>query len=58
MEVEHAQGLDTTHLYLANTGAVGHGLEVRNGMVWRQGERGSLFWGSCLSSFRRNVLLG
>ena len=32
MEVEHAQGSDTTHLYLANTGVVGHGLEVRDGI--------------------------
>ena len=38
MEVEHVQGLGITHLYLANTGVVGHGLEVRNGMVWRWGE--------------------
>ena len=35
MEVEHVQGLGITHLYLANTGVVGHGSEVRNGMVWR-----------------------
>ena len=33
MEVEHAQGSDTTHLYPANTGVVGHGLEVREDMV-------------------------
>ena len=34
MEVEQAQGLGTTHLYPANTGVVGHGLKVREGMVW------------------------
>ena len=33
MEVKHAQGPGTTHLYPANTGAVGHGLEVREDMV-------------------------
>ena len=33
-EVEHVQGLGTTNLYPANTGVVGHGLEVREGMVW------------------------
>ena len=37
------QGLGTTYLYPANTGEVGHGLEVRKGVVWRWGERGSLF---------------
>ena len=31
--VEHAQGPNTTHLYPANIGAVGHGLEVKEGMV-------------------------
>ena len=33
-ELEHAQGLNTTNLYPANTGVVGHGSEVRRGMVW------------------------
>ena len=33
MEVEHAQDLGITHLYLTNTGAVGHGSKVREGMV-------------------------
>ena len=35
MEVEHAQDLGIIHLYPTNTRAVGHGLEVREGMVWR-----------------------
>ena len=43
MGVEHAQGLGTTHLYQANIGAVGHGSEVREGMVWWWREGGSLF---------------
>ena len=52
MGVEHAQGSDTTHLYLANTRAVGHGSEVREGMVWRRGKSImgfslKLFWGKC-----------
>ena len=34
MEVEHAQGSSTTHLYSANTSAMGHGSEVREDMVW------------------------
>ena len=33
-----AQGPCTTNLYPANTGVVGHGSEVREGMVWRWGE--------------------
>ena len=37
-EVEHAQGLSTTNLYLANTRVVGYGLEVREGMDWQWGE--------------------
>ena len=57
IEVEYAQGLGTTHLYPANIGAVGHGLEVREGMVW-QWEGESLFWGSRFSSYGGNVLLG
>ena len=28
------QGSSTTYLYLANTGEMGHGLEVRGGVVW------------------------
>ena len=43
MEVEHIQNLGTTHLYPANTGVVGHGLEVKEGMTWRWGEGESLF---------------
>ena len=35
MEVEHAQGSGTTHFYLANIGEMGHGSEVKKGMVWR-----------------------
>ena len=34
MEVEHAQDSGTTNLYLANTGVVGYGSEVKEGMVW------------------------
>ena len=34
MEVEHAQGSSTTHLYPANTKVVGYGSEIREGMVW------------------------
>jgi len=45
-------------MYLANTGVVGHGSEIREGMVWQWGERGSLFWGSCSNSFGGYVLLG
>ena len=37
-EMEHVQSLGTTNLYLTNTRVVGHGLEVRGGMVWRWGE--------------------
>ena len=55
MEVEHAQGLGITYLYLANTGEVGHKFEVREGVVWQWGEGGEpilgflfkLFWGKC-----------
>jgi len=52
-----AQSSSTTHLYLANTCTVGHGLEVRDGMVWRWGEERSLFWNSRSSFFGGNVLL-
>ena len=38
-KLEHAQGPNTTGLYLANIGVMGHGSEVRGGMVWRWGER-------------------
>ena len=58
MKVEHTQGSGTTHLYLANIEAMGHGLEVREGVVWWWGEGGSLFWDFHLSSFGGNVLLG
>ena len=44
MEVEHAQGPDTTNLYLTNTRVVGHELEVREGMVWWWGE-GKAYYG-------------
>ena len=37
-EVEHAQSPHITNLYPTNTGVVGHGSEVREGMVWRLGE--------------------
>ena len=42
-EVEHVQGPGTTNLYPANTGIVGHGLEVRGGMNWRWGEGKTYF---------------
>ena len=58
MEVEHAQGSGTTNLYPTNTGMVGHGSKVREGMVWRWEEIGSLFWDSRSSFFGGNVLLG
>ena len=58
MKVEHAQNSGTTHLYPANIGAMGHGLEVREGMVWQWGEGGNLFWGSRSNFFGENVLLG
>ena len=48
----------TTNLYPTNIGAVGHESKVRKGVVWQWGEGGSLFWGSCPSSFGGNVLLG
>ena len=41
MGVEHTQGLGTTHLYLANTGAVGHRSKVKKGyglVVRRRGK--------------------
>ena len=52
MGVEHTQGLGTTHLYPANIGAVDHGLEVREGMVWRK-EKGEAY-----SKVSTQVLLG
>ena len=50
--MEHAQGPGTTNLYLANTGVVGHGSEVREGMVWRWGE------GKAYSRVLAQILLG
>ena len=55
MEVEHAQGSGTTHFYLANIGEMGHGSEVKKGMVLAVGRREKpilgfplkLFWGKC-----------
>ena len=44
MKVEHTQGLGTIHLYLANIEAVGHGLEVREGVVWWW-EKGAVYFG-------------
>ena len=54
------QGSGTTYLYPANTGEVGHRSEVRGkrGCGLAVGRKGSLFWGSRLSSFGENVLLG
>ena len=37
-EVEHTQSPSTTDLYLTHIGVVGHGSEVREGMVWQWGE--------------------
>ena len=51
MGVEHAQGLGTTQLYLATTSTMGHGSEVREGMVWQWGEGESLLWDSYLKLF-------
>ena len=50
--MEHAQGPGATNLYLANTGVVGHGSEVREGMVWRWGE------GKAYSRVLAQILLG
>ena len=54
--MEHTQGSGTTNLYPADTRVVGHGLEVRESMVWRWGEGDlilgfllKLFWGKCLA---------
>ena len=58
MVVESTQGSGTTNLYPANTGVVGHGSEVREGMVWQWGEGESLFWGFHSNFFGGNVLLG
>ena len=43
MEVKHTQGIGTTYLYQANTEEVGHGSEVREGVVWRWREAGAYF---------------
>ena len=51
-EVEHTQGPGTTNLYLVNIGVVGHGLEVREGTVWRWGEE------KAYSGFLVHILLG
>ena len=39
----HTQGLGITYLYPANTGEVGHGSKVREGVVWQWGEGGAYF---------------
>ena len=36
-------GSDTTYLYPANIGKVGHGSKVREGVVWWWGEGGAYF---------------
>jgi len=41
MEVEHAQGSGTTYLYPTNTGEMGHGSKVREGVVWQWEEGGA-----------------
>ena len=51
MEVEYAQGLGTTYLYLANTGVVGHVSKVRKDMVWQWGEMGKPIMGFLLKLF-------
>ena len=56
--VEHAQGSDTTHLYLAATGTVGHKSEIREGMIWRWGDGKSLFWDSSSKLFWRKCPVG
>ena len=55
MKAKYAQGQGTTHLYPANTRVVGHGSEVKKGMVLMVGRREKsirgfplkLFWGKC-----------
>ena len=37
------QGSSTNYLYPANTREMGHGSEVREGVVWRWGEGGAYF---------------
>ena len=37
----HTQVLGTTYLYPANTREVGHGSEVKKGVVWWWGEGGA-----------------
>ena len=39
----YTQGSDTIYLYPVNTEEVGHGSEVREGVVWRWGEGGAYF---------------
>ena len=51
MKVEHAQGLSTTHFYPANTGAMGHGSEVKESVVWWWGEGGKSILGFPLKLF-------
>ena len=46
------KGLGTTNLYPANTRVVGHGSEVREGIVWRWGE------GKAYSGVPTQILLG
>ena len=56
VEVEHAQGLNFTSLYLANTG--GGGSWVRGKRVWSDnGEKRKPILGSYSGSFGGNVLL-
>ena len=52
MKVEHTQGSSTTYLYQPNTREVGHGFEVREGVVWQWGK-----WGAYFGVFDQ-VLLG
>ena len=54
----YTQGPSTTYLYPVNTWEVGHRSRVSKGVVWRWGERGSLFWGSRSNFFGEKCLAG
>ena len=48
----YESGTSTTYLYQPNTGEVGHGFKVREGVVWQWGK-----WGAYFGVFAQ-VLLG
>ena len=52
------QGSSTTYLYPVNTREVGHGSEVKDGVVWRWGEEGAYFGVPTQALLGGNVLLG